>query len=412
MELKSTGFLSSNKVKEIKHPMTDYLEEILNRNMQKISLQITQNCNFRCTYCTYTLCEGTQRTHSTKKMPLETAKKAILFLREHSINCKSVYLGIYGGEPLMEFENLKYIVKFAQDVFNGKELKFTMTTNASLLSDEIVEFLIENKFDVVISLDGPKKIHDKNRVFAVNGKGTFDIVKERLEHIHEFYPDFFKKLGVNMVIDPSNDFNEINSLFASLNILNEVSIQSTIVDNSYSNTPTVYMDDFVSNHAYHTFLAYLGEVNRINDEKLSPITMQIPISTRDDIDRMIPTLALREVAAPGGPCMPGQVRPMVTVDGDIFPCERVSEVSEAMKIGSIESGLDMEKAKALLNIGALTPNACRNCWAFLQCGLCAKFADNNGTLSGDKKLSYCNSSRANVQDKMKAVILMNEIQNL
>lgn len=62
----------------------------------------------------------------------------------------------------MEFLTIKELVNYSRQVFEGKNLRYTMTTNASLLTDEIVEFLIEHEVDLVISLDDPREIHNKN----------------------------------------------------------------------------------------------------------------------------------------------------------------------------------------------------------------------------------------------------------
>ncbi len=57
-------------------------------------MQLTQNCNFRCKYCIYSETHNTrQRSHSTERMTWETAKKAIDFLREHSVDSPEVNIG-------------------------------------------------------------------------------------------------------------------------------------------------------------------------------------------------------------------------------------------------------------------------------------------------------------------------------
>jgi len=106
------GYLNpESTVKEIKHPYTDYLEIFLERKITMMTLQLTQDCNFRCKYCTYSEEHNkSQRSHSAKVMSWETAKKAVHFLRDHSADSKSVNIGFYGGEPLLEFSLLKKII--------------------------------------------------------------------------------------------------------------------------------------------------------------------------------------------------------------------------------------------------------------------------------------------------------------
>lgn len=141
---------------------------------------------------------------------------------KRSRDAKLVSIGFYGGEPLLEFELIKQIVEYAERVFVGKYLKFTMTTNCSLINDEITDFLYLHSFNILISLDGPKNLHDSKRIFAVNGCGTFDVIMEKLKLIKCKYPDYYKKnITFNTVVDPSNEFDCINQIYISNDLLNE-----------------------------------------------------------------------------------------------------------------------------------------------------------------------------------------------
>ena len=69
----------------------------------------------------------------------------------------------------------------------GKKLTFNITTNGTMLNDEMIYFFQDHDVSLMISLDGPKEINDKNRVFA-NGKGTFDTVAKQISRIREIAP--------------------------------------------------------------------------------------------------------------------------------------------------------------------------------------------------------------------------------
>lgn len=117
---------------------------------------------------------------------------------------------------------------------------------------------------------------------------------------------------------------------------------------------------------------------------------------------------LPEIAHPGGPCIPGSRRPMIDVDGNIFPCERVSEKSVNMCIGNIYRGFDEEKIRKILNVGKVTEKQCLNCWNFLHCGMCATAADNMYELSGEKRLSFCNSTKLSTLNRMRTICFLKE----
>lgn len=208
VDLQSKGYLASeSRVCEVQHPYSNYLEIFLQRKLTKITLQLTQNCNFRCKYCIYSeVGHKQQRIHSSKHMSWETAKKAVDFLWEHSVDSRTVNIGFYGGEPLLEFPLLQHIVEYSEKLFRGKKLTFALTTNGSLLSDEIILYFAQHEVELMISLDGPKEVNDTNRVF-INGLGTYDTVVKRINRIREIAPEYADKLSINMVIDPQNSFN-------------------------------------------------------------------------------------------------------------------------------------------------------------------------------------------------------------
>ena len=124
-------------------------------------------------------------------MSVEVAKQAIDFLVKHSENSKEISIGFYGGEPLLEVPLIREVVDYAEGVFSGKKLLFNMTTNATLLNIETAKYLYEKKFNVTISLDGPKATHDSNRIFANSNKGTFDAVMQNLEWNAAVIPKMF-----------------------------------------------------------------------------------------------------------------------------------------------------------------------------------------------------------------------------
>ena len=113
--------------------------------------------------------------------------------------------------------------------------------------------------------------------------------------------------------------------------------------------------------------------------------------------------------SPGGPCIPGTVRLLVSADGSFYPCEHVSECSDAMKIGSLQEGFDVNKVLSLLNVAQLTEKNCRNCWAYHQCYQCAKFCDNFNELSPTKRLQECHTVRSTLDYHIRCYIMLKEI---
>ena len=183
----SQGFFLKNPVTKIEHSDFKYVRYYTTRRIQHMTLQVTQNCNLRCGYCIYSGAYKDQRTHTNKRMTWEMAKKAIDFYLEHSSDTKELSIGFYGGEPLLEIELIKRCIDYLDETVQGKEIEYYITTNGTLLNEEIFLFLSSHSFHILISLDGNKEEHDKHRRF-LSGEGSFNTIIENVRRIKEKYP--------------------------------------------------------------------------------------------------------------------------------------------------------------------------------------------------------------------------------
>jgi len=271
-------------------------------------------------------------------MSWEVAKKAVDFLWEHSVDSKRVNVGFYGGEPLLEFPLIQRVVEYCMDRFSGKELTFNITTNGTLLSDEIIRYFQVHDVSMMISLDGPKEINDQNRIFA-DGGGTCDAVMERIARLREIAPEYAKRLQISMVMDPVNSFDCINAIFLEGDALDKLSIMPAIVEREYDGEAITFSEDYSLKSEYQRFLAILAYWQRFPKDKVSPIARNSVTSALSDNIKIDESTSLCSIDAPSGPCVPGQLRLFVDVSGRLFPCERVSESSPAMCIGRYRKSL-------------------------------------------------------------------------
>lgn len=81
-----------------------------------------------------------------------------------------------------------------------------------------------------------------------------------------------------------------------------------------------------------------------------------------------------------------------------------------MKIGDIKTGFDLQAAEKLLNIGTLTQEECKDCWAIANCMICARQCDNGGELSKEFKRSHCRDTKRQVHDNLLNYLLLRELQ--
>ena len=159
------------------------------------------------------------------------------------------------------------------------------------------------------------------------------------------------------------------------------------------------------------FLSCLSQLNWIDKEFASPMNNE---AIQNSINRIImkePVASLPEKTTPSGACVPG-ARLFVSVNGDFYPCEKVNEKSSVMQIGNLSTGFELQKAYDVLNIGRLTQEHCKNCWAMAFCNLCARHADNNNSLSAELKLTHCPNVYASAENDLKAMILFKELANI
>lgn len=250
------GFLLESKLEKIEHPDNELLKQSLNNKLEYLLLQVTQECNLRCHYCVYG--GGYEnRTHSSKEMDFETAKKAIDFYVDHSRQSEKLSLGFYGGEPLLKMDMIKECVRYIKSKVFDRKISFNMTTNGTLLTLERAKYLYENGFNVVISLDGAQEDHDKNRVFKNSGLGSFDCIMKNLMRIKEYFPEFLKDISFNTVLNYNCDFSCVKSYYNTNEIVKDANSMFNLVEENGARNIKKYSSKFVVEYRYEQFLLFM-----------------------------------------------------------------------------------------------------------------------------------------------------------
>jgi uncharacterized protein len=141
------------------------------------ALSLTHNCNLRCKYCYAG--EKSKRT-----MSRETAFAAIDFLARHTD--RRCVVTLFGGEPLMEFGLIREVVEYSSQNHGGS-ITFRMSTNGTLINDEVLRFCGQHGVMFSVSIDGHPKLHDRTRSFA-SGNGSYATIDKHLDRILKFNP--------------------------------------------------------------------------------------------------------------------------------------------------------------------------------------------------------------------------------
>ena len=379
----------------------DDVKKGLADNLFQLTLEVTSRCNLRCKYCTFSGRYPGFRGHGTEDMSLDTAHKAVDFFigqnKGKPKNRRSA-ISFYGGEPLIKFGLIKDIIDYARKISGNGNLAFSFTTNGTLLTEDILNFLVENDIALLVSLDGPKKITDRFRVFP-NGKGAYDTILENLERIKVFSPDYFKeKVSINAVITPPYPIEQVIRFFNSAKPFKPIADRARLsfVNDSDTTFFTEFglekegrdiNDELIKLRDKYKRALIQGRYDRLTLEKSFFLEDFHSISRR----RLMP---LPDRHPPLGMCLPGQRRIFVSTKGNFYMCEKVGTNYE---IGDVERGFDHKKIFDLLTAYDAFFKDCGNCWALRLCKKCFSVVRKGDRLDEEKRAKVCGLKLNNLE---------------
>jgi His-Xaa-Ser system radical SAM maturase HxsB len=337
----------------------------------------TFRCNLQCTYC---FASATDIKNKNYDMSEETAKKIVDFI--FSSPQKPITIEFQGGEATVNFDMIKFIVTYAKEknkLFN-KDLRFALVSNLTLMTEEKANWLIDNDVSICTSLDGPKNVHDKNRVFrAKNGEkiGSYDIVVKWIKRINEIY----KEKGIRRRVNALPTISRYSLPYYKEIIDEYIKHEIYVLDLR----PITYIGDALQNEDEISFpisdfkefymksLDYINELNKkIKEENPSKIII-------DRIKELYEKKILENT--PGyhtdfeSPCgaLTGQI--FYHYDGSIYTCnEGIGK--EEFKVGNVFEDTwqtlfeKMEVSKAILSSMLESNVMCDRCAFKPYCGTC------------------------------------------
>lgn len=296
----------------------------------------------------------------------------------------------------MEFDLIKRCMEYAKEIFTDKEITHNITTNATLLTPDKVEVLEKHKVSLMISLDGNREIHNKNRVFAYNNQGSYDAVIDNIKQIRKHFPEYYKRINFNVVVDQENDYLCSSEFFCGNENFYNSQIMSTLIDDRHAEKKLVFSDEFIQNEGYEMFRFYLYILGEGTADGISPLVSNSQRNMTLMADKIQPSNQLTKKAHHSGPCVPGYQKLFVNYAGVLYPCERISESTDEEIIGTLDDGFYLERVDNLLNIGRKSEDACKNCWQIRHCRLCMAACENAGLLDTKMKMTKCRSQQYSI----------------
>ena len=328
--------------------------------VKALCIHIAHTCNLNCEYCF----AGQGKYHGDDAlMSFEVGKQALDFLVENSGTRKNLEVDFFGGEPLVNFDVVKQLVKYARSIEkeNNKHFRFTLTTNGVLLNDDVIDFLNQEMDNVVLSLDGRKEIHDRLRK-NINGEGSYDIIVPKFKNFVE------KREGKEYYM--RGTFTREN-----LDFTKDIFHMADLGFTELSMEPVVASPD---------------KLYAIKEEDLDKIYEQYEILAKEMIKRKQNgnpfTFYHYMIDLSGGPCIykritgcgSGTEYLAVTSNGDFYPCHQFVG-NKKFLMGNIKNGITNAKLRDKFKLcNAYSRKECKDCWAKLYCsGGCSANAYNS-----------------------------------
>ena len=342
-------------------------------------LNVTNQCNLSCTYC-YEYGEDkivdTENGKQPKFMSEETARESVDFMLREAGDNKTAHVTFFGGETLLNFPVLKKTIEYARrrGAEAGKAVDFSLTTNATLLKPEVIEFLAEQNVGVTISIDGPREVQDKFRVFN-NGAGSYEIVAPKIKELlrrHRTRP-----IGARVTLTSAN--LDVKRIYRHLT--EEIGfweVGFAPVTTAPGRTHAIGED------------GYDRMLDQFRD--LAQEFLEFSVANRHHgFSNVKETLEeLHKGVSKAFPCGAGLGLLGVATDGDVALCHRFAG-SDAHKVGTVATGIDRDAQRQFLERHHIANKTdCSVCWARPLCsGGCYHEAHTRYGDTSHANLHYC-----------------------
>lgn len=306
------------------------------RVVMRITLSLTQQCNLACHYCY-------AGRSSNRSMSLDTARKIIDFAFSSTTNSDRLDFNFFGGEPFLRFRLIRDITNYirGREREGEKTAQISITTNGTILTEEIINFVREKHIDLCFSIDGASEVHDRNRIYK-NGNASSKIIFENLRRAL----DNLDSVQVNAVYGPDT----LPSLPQSVRFLFEMG------------APVIHLNPNIKAlwnqpdaNLFPNIYAQIGDYYIQCYQSGKEIAVNL-------IDNKI-ILFLKGGYAVEDLCSMGEREWGFAPGGNTYPCERFigEDINSTFCLGNIHSGLDIERQKNIIEQRGNSNQECQAC---------------------------------------------------
>ena len=348
--------------------------------LPQLVFEVTDACNLKCEYCVFGELYSGFDERLSRNLSFENAKAVIdylvVFWEKQTLTTVKppLSIGFFGGEPLMNFPLIERVVSYIKSLSLSREITYSITSNCLLL-DRCMDFLAENDFYLLCSLDGDKQA-DAYRV-RHDGTPSFDKVYKNLKLLQEKHPSYFEsdRVGFNTVLHNLNNIQDVVAFFKKefnkTPMISEVNYAG-VRDDQKMRYEKIFRDlrqDLCQNDNK----AELAKDLDLEDPEQSSLMFYLKNNTgnvfRSYNDLLSENTTGRRTLT--GTCLPFSRKMFVKVDGKIMQCERIHHNFVAGMVRNGEVTLDLNEICDTFNgyLDNIRPH-CARCAGSRICSKC------------------------------------------
>lgn len=320
-------------------------------------IAITEQCNLRCSYCCYSGEYEGNHSHNSRTL-CEGDIQAICDFIDKTAKTKPIRISFYGGEPLVNYPLVQYAIQLGQQRW-GDDVTFSVSTNGTLLTEERIDWLVNNGVELAISIDGTQPFHDAHRVDA-KGNGSYTKVRNALAYLHNNPFNQYPKVVLMMTLPSVSTLIPIAQAWQEDEVLQHYApthisgltpnFLQGVVKEDWETLKTQYiqlLDAYEQHPEWSVLRTFFDEiVSYWKNRPVFEVSGSTPLST----------------------CMPVNTKLYVDANLQLAVCEKFND---RFRIGSISDGIDWHKTNEMTKeYYRKRANRCNYCPAVRMCNMC------------------------------------------
>lgn len=316
--------------------------------LTSICLNVTNKCNLNCIYC------FENHISDSSFMSIKIAKKSVDFLLKQNPTGSKFSVVFFGGEPLLNFKLIKETIKYCSSISKktNKEFTYSITTNGTILNTEIIYYFKKYKFNIIVSLDGKKEIHNYYRRYK-NNEGTYERIISNINELKKNNINFIARatIGTKYIT-----LVEIAEFFERNNILFDFDFVQYVNTTNITKKETEF-----TKHQLEELAIQYAKLISFYYNKIRKAEAIYWIGLKNYLSK-IHFRIIKNVKCRAG-------RSYIAIDpiGNIFPCQNFVGYSKYIA-GNIYQGINVKNIQKLKPLNIEEYDDCRKCTIRYLCG--------------------------------------------